>query len=283
MHIIAADDERLALQVLIHAINEAMPTATVHSFSIGKEALAFARENCVDIAFLDIDLYDIQGVELARQLKEIHPKVNIVFVTGYPQYAVDAYVLYASGYLLKPVTAEKIAGELSHLRYPVPAIAHDRPMVQCFGNFEVFMEGEPVQFLRTKSKEILAYLVDRRGAGCTAAELAAVLWEDGIYDRSRQKQLSVIRLDLIKSLQLAGIEDILVRRHDALAINPDAIDCDYYRVLKGDRLAANSFLGEYMSHYSWAEYTTALLNMRYMETDSGTPATCQTPIGGETK
>lgn len=120
------------------------------------------------------------------------------------------------------------------------------------------------------------YLVDRR-------VLAAVLWEDGVYDRSRQKQLSVIRLDLIKSLQQAGIEDVLVRGHDALAINPVAVDCDYYKLLKGDPTAANAFLGEYMAHYSWAEYTTALLNIRYR--DVGAAITDMTLDGkkGETE
>lgn len=262
MNIIAVDDERLALHMLVSTINEVLPTATVYAFAAGNEALNFANDNIIDIAFLDIEMYDIQGVVLAKKLEKIHPRLNVIFVTGHTQYAVDAYALYASGYLLKPITSEQIAQQIAHLRYPVTELLQQKPIIQCFGGFDIFVNGAPVQFRRAKSKELLAYLVDRRGAGSTAAELASVLWEDGGYDRSRQKQLSVIRLDLIKSLQQADIEDILVRGQNILAVNPKAVICDYYSMLEGDTDAVNSFLGEYMSQYSWAEYTTALLSMR---------------------
>ncbi|MEG1778005.1 MAG: response regulator, partial [Angelakisella sp.] len=73
MNIIAVDDERLALQMLVSTINEVLPAAKVHAFAAGKDALDFACDNTVDIAFLDIELYDIQGVALAKKLKKIHP------------------------------------------------------------------------------------------------------------------------------------------------------------------------------------------------------------------
>ena len=110
---------------------------------------------------------------------------------------------------------------------------------------------------------MLAYLVDRRGASCTLAEIGAILWEDSIYDRSRQKQLSVIRLDLLKSLQRAGIEEILVKARNALSVDPDAFDCDYYMALEGDSVAVNSFIGEYMMPYTWAEFTNGGLNSKF--------------------
>ena len=140
----------------------------------------------------------------------------------------------------------------------------DKPVrIQCFGNFEVFVKGEPLRFLRSKCKELLAFLVDRRGGCCGAAEIADALWEDGIYDRSRQKQFSVIRADLIKSLKLAEAEYILAVNRDSLAVKPEEFDCDYYMMLAGDSVAINSFAGEYMSAYPWAEFTTAAITDKY--------------------
>ena len=123
----------------------------------------------------------------------------------------------------------------------------------------MFINEKPMPFLRSKSKELLAYLVDRRGAGVDRAEMAAILWENMPYDRSIQKQLNVIRSDLLKSLEDAGILNIVVQSRNSLAINPKAFDCDYYMALSGDVMAFNDFHGEYMAQYSWAEFTTGAL------------------------
>ena len=101
MHIIATDDEQSALNVLMGAIKEAVPVATVHGFRNPLEALEFMKETKCEIAFLDIQMREMSGIILARKLKEIYPKVNIVFVTGYSQYANEAFALNASGYVYK--------------------------------------------------------------------------------------------------------------------------------------------------------------------------------------
>lgn len=206
----------------------------------------------------------ISGIEFAKQLKMLCPHVNIIFVTGFSQYAMDALALRPSGYLMKPATSQKVLDELKYLRNPPQRKdASKRIQVKCFGSFEVFCDNYPVQFLRAKSKEMLAFLVDRHGSGCTSAEIADALWDDGVYDRSRQKQFSVIRLDLIKSLKQAGIEDILVMNHGEMSVDITKFDCDYYDALAGDSVAINSFMGEYMLQYSWAEYITSRLSTRF--------------------
>jgi two-component SAPR family response regulator len=266
MKILAVDNERPALEILERAIMEAVSDAEMKSFSHAGEAVRAVRENGFrpDVAFLDIEMPGMTGLELAKQLKLAWPAVNIVFVTGFSQYAFDAMEQRPSGYVMKPVTREKILLELNNLRNPPERKASPkRVCIQCFGGFRVFAGGQAVTFHRAKSKEMLAYLVDRRGAGCSAAALASILWEDGIYDRSRQKQLAVIRSDLARTLEEVGAEDILVKARDSLAVNPDAFECDYYRALAGDSVAVNQFMGEYMSPYAWAEYTTGALEEKY--------------------
>ena len=112
MKILCIDDEPLALEMLEEAIQEAKPDADVKAFRKQSELLAEAQKNGCDIAFLDIHMRGMNGVELAKELKEINPKMNIIFVTGYDEYTGDAMRLRASGYVMKPVTKEKLEEEL---------------------------------------------------------------------------------------------------------------------------------------------------------------------------
>lgn len=121
MNIIAVDDEQPALNLLENAIRKASPGARPACFTFAEEALAYAEQHPIDIAFLDVEMGEMSGIELARRLIALHPKVNIIFVTGYEKYMDDAFGLYASGYVRKPVRLQRIQKELSHLRYPVEA------------------------------------------------------------------------------------------------------------------------------------------------------------------
>lgn len=266
MNIITIDDEEFALRALNRAVKEAVPDATVHSFDDVNDLMKDIRENgyAPDVVFADIEMSDMNGMELTQYIKTIYPKVNIIFVTGFSQYALDAYALRPSGYLTKPVTKEEILNELQNLRCPPERTVPEKPVyIRCFGNFEVKLHGEVVNFSRSKSMEVLAYLVSRQGNLSFMTEIADILWEDGIYDRSRQKQLSVIRHDLIKTLEEKGISEILTVSRSAMAIVPDAFDCDYYMMLAGDSVALNHFQGEFMNQYSWAEITTASLTSKF--------------------
>lgn len=254
MNILAVDDEALALGDLRAAIQKALPANTPACFQSPELALDYAREHPVDVAFLDVDMPEISGLSLAKTIKDFHPAANIIFVTGYRQYAGDAFELHASGYLLKPVQAERIMQELQDLRHPINSTSGYRIHVQCFGNFEVFVDGIPVRFARDKSKEVLAYLVDRQGATVTTAELCAVLWEDRKYSRS---YVSVILSDLIQSLKDVGAEHMVIRQWNRIAVNPALFWCDSYAFAKGDAVAVNAYSGEYMAQYSWAERINA--------------------------
>ena len=178
MNILALDDEETALEGLVSAIKKAEPSAVIYSFRKPKEALEFCKSTLCEVALLDIQMRNINGVELAKELKLINPSINIIFTTGYADYMHDAFELHASGYLMKPVTSEKVRKELDNLRYYVQPAEKNKVRFQTFGNFEVFIGGQPVKFKYNMTKEMLAYLVDRNGALCTNNEIMAVLWAD---------------------------------------------------------------------------------------------------------
>ncbi|SDB29799.1 response regulator [Eubacterium oxidoreducens] len=256
MEIIAVDDEKLALESLVQSIEKASPKATVHGFRLGADAITYALEHKCDIAFLDIELRGESGLDIAASLKEIYPKINIIFTTGYGEYAGDAFGIHASGYVMKPVTEEKIATELKNLRHPYED-SEKKLQVKAFGNFEVFAGGQPLKFQYTKAKELLAYLVDRNGAMVSNQELLVTLWEDDDLENDHSSYLKNIRKDLVETLAAVGHEDVLVRQRGKMGILPGKIACDYFDYLNGENMDA--YRGEYMSQYSWSELTHGLL------------------------
>lgn len=260
MHILATDDEQSALNILMGAIREAVPQATVHGYRNPEEALEFIKETKCEIAFLDIQMREMSGIVLAKKLKELYPKINIVFVTGYSRYANEAFALHASGYVYKPVTADKIVTEMENLRTPVKW-KDTRVVINTFGSFELVVNGEVVSFGREKAKEMLAYLVDKQGRGATRKELATVLLERDDYSRSTQNYLSKIIKELTVALKRVGVEKILKRGMNSYAVNMDEFACDLYDYEKDDATPdeINRFQGEYMKQYSWAEVTLARL------------------------
>ena len=161
MKIIAVDDEKIALQGLLSSIQKAAPTAQLHGFRYADEALAHVEAHSCDVAFLDIEMRGMSGVELAQRLKDLNPDVNIIFATGFGSYRDTAFDLHASGYLIKPITEEGVRRELENLRRP--PLAPKRLRAVTFGNFQILAAGEPVRFKYQKTKELLAYLIDRRG------------------------------------------------------------------------------------------------------------------------
>ena len=261
MRILCVDDERLILE-LTESMCRALPQRPeVIGFQRATEALAWLKQHNADIALLDINLPDMNGIMLAAKIKEIRSRIAIIFLTGYAEYAMDAFALHASGYLMKPISEERLAAEIN---YAIQTIQADRNktkgtdiFVRTFGSFDVLVNGQSILFSRSKAKELLAYLVDRRGSFVTRATAFSVLWENRQYDRPMQKQFDVVLRSLRTTLESYGISDIIVMNRGNIRVNPERFDCDLYRFYDGDINTVNSYHGEYMSEYSWASITEA--------------------------
>ena len=248
MRIICVDDEQLQLTRLENEVRKAMPKENnISSYINPLDALKENKTQKVDLAFLDIDMPGINGIELAKHLKKINPLVNVIFVTAYDSYALDAYKIHASGYLSKPVKAEKIKEELEALRYPIDLKGEKKIQCKCFGNFEVFYQGEPLRFSYKKSKEVFAYLVDREGSAININELNAILWEE-----DHPSYLRNLIADIQSTLKNIDANDVFIKRHNECYIDPTRIDCDAYEYKKGNPNAVRMYRGEYMIQYSWA-------------------------------
>lgn len=259
MNIIAADDEKLVLDGMVEAIKKVAPSAQVYAFTDPGEIIKFAEDTMCDVAFLDIEMGYMSGIEVAKKLKQKNPKINIIFATGYSEYMGIGMKMHVSGYLLKPVSCEDVRDELENLRNPVEGTIAEsgKPVVKCFGNFDIFVKGKSLSFERSKSRELLAYLVDRRGSAVTSGELRAVLWEDSEDDKSTANYLQQVKKDLVTTLKKEGISNILVTSWNKYAIDVNAIECDYYDYLNNKPEGVRAYNGEYMSQYSWGEFFKA--------------------------
>lgn len=257
MTALCVDDELLPLQAMERAVAKSPDITETAAFTDEREALKWAEENKVDIAFLDIELHEMNGIELAKELAKLHPDISVVFCTSFEQYALRAIKLHMDvGYLTKPFRSSQILEEIEYIKKKKSV----RPRLNavCFGNFDVFADKKPLEFKRKKTKELLAYLIDRRGAEAGSAELCSVLWESEDDARNRDYLYHLIS-DLKNSLSSAGLEDVLQTTNTGYSVDRDLIDCDFYRYLAGDEQMKRQYTGEYMRQYSWSEVTNAWL------------------------
>jgi transcriptional regulator with XRE-family HTH domain len=117
-NVIMVEDRRVVLAGSLPVLEKVLPNATVVGFTRPSEALEYARSNPIALAFLDIELGKTSGLELCSKLLEINPRTNVVYLTAYSEYSLDAWGTGASGFMLKPITVEGIQAQLKNLRYP---------------------------------------------------------------------------------------------------------------------------------------------------------------------
>ncbi|MCR4650477.1 MAG: response regulator [Lachnospiraceae bacterium] len=264
MRVLAVDDERIILDDFVEMLQNMEEVTTVNAFTDCERALEFIASNDVDVAFLDINMRGMDGITLAKKAKVIKPGLNIIFLTAYPEYSLEAMKIHASGYLVKPATVEDVRKELKDLRVPVDENNECRLKIQCFGNFEAYVDGYPIPFKYIKTKELLAYLVDRRGAYCSNGEILGALWEDKEVTLSLENYLRNLVSDLRNVFKENKLDKVILKKKGMIGIVPSQLECDYYRWIEGDPIAINAFNGEYMSQYSWAESTLAGIESKVM-------------------
>lgn len=121
-NVIIVDDDMIILKGSIPIIKSVIPNASVIGFTHPSKAIEYAKNNKVALAFLDIELGNTSGLELCSTLLEINPRTNVVFVTAYSNYALNAWGTRAVGFILKPITAESVSEMVKRLRYPLKGV-----------------------------------------------------------------------------------------------------------------------------------------------------------------
>ena len=266
MRAICVDDERILAEELAAMCMELPQIHEARSFVWASDALDYLENNPVDLALLDIDMPGINGIQLAAKIKNKWPDTAIIFITGYSQYAVDAFAVRAVGYLMKPVSKSALAADVAYALSGRQKKLTGRVVVRTFGSVDVVVNDKPVKFKLAKCKELLAYLVDRQGSSVTRAELSSVIWEDRVYDRRQQKQLDTYIRALRQTLKEYEIEGMIEMQGGSLRAVPEQFTCDAYLFFSGDSDMINAYRGEYMNAYSWASITEGTMFWKQRET-----------------
>lgn len=260
---LTVDDRELIVTLMQNILRELDPKGTHLGAIHVKDALRLAKQTPLDVAFLDVEMPEEEnGIALGKQLKKLHPRLNIVIITGHREYALDAFELDASGYLLKPLTQDAVAHQLSVLRFDREKRGKSLRL-RCFGTFEAYHNGKPLAFSYSKTKELLACLVDRRGAVCSNDVLVGCLWPEEPVNQLTKGRLRKYLKDLKDTFARAGISELILHQERVgIGLDVSGLDCDYYRYLQGDPAAVSQFRGLYMSQYDFPEETRGELVYR---------------------
>jgi two-component SAPR family response regulator len=261
--VIAVDDDAINLEIFQVEAESLENVEIVGLFQSPKEALDFVSRTSVDIAVLDIEMPEINGIELGHRLKESSPDIALIYITGSKEYAFDAFQLEASAYLTKPYFQKDIENAVSRaIRLSgKETVQPEKPdiFIRTFGRFEIFVNDRPVEFSSSKAKEMLALIVDRKGGIVTTEEMITYLWEDRPDDDKSRNLCRKVIQRLHNQLEKQGIDNIIIRHNRGRSLDIGKVTCDYYEYLEGSKERKHEFRGEYMMNYSWAEETLATL------------------------
>ncbi len=258
MRVIYVDDEKPNLDNFKFTTQDFSEIKSLTMFQNGEEALEYAKSNIVDVAFCDMEMPGLHGLALGTKVKEINPSIRIVFVTAYSQYAMDAWGVDATGYVMKPYLPSDIKKELNKCK-SAPLPSSRRVVIDTVPAFSVSVAGKAVHISSAKARELLAVLVDSGDKGITTGEGIAILWPDRPNDTNTQSLFRMTFKRLADSLEEADIGDIIESKGMRRFIRTDMVDCDLYRILSGDTDAIKKYDGQYLREYEWAEDRNAQL------------------------
>ena len=206
MRAVIIDDEKPALDELTFLLNKSN-SEIIGAFSSPSSGLEFILREKPDVVFLDIDMPQINGLELALKIQSNLPAVIIVFVTAYAQYALEAFRVYPLDYILKPVDETRFASTIEHVRRRLSEnekTSSRLPTIKCFGKFEILIDNEPVKFQTQKSKELLAFLLCNIDSPIYRDELSRILFDTG-DDKNDSNNFRVTMYRLRNSLLNSGL------------------------------------------------------------------------------
>jgi len=255
---IIVDDEQLMLKRFVRLSASIPDLNIVGQFESAVDSLHYVENNPVELAFLDVEMPIMNGIELAKRLREIRRDIMIVFVSAYNDYLWDSNQIGGDFYIMKPYSSETLEMAMERIRL-IARRQMKELYIQLFGRFLVLKDAKPLP-LTGKAKEILALVVTKRGKEVSNESIYSTLWEGRAYSNEKMGVYYNALRRLKVSLKKAGYENLLISARHGQKVNTDLFDCDYYDWLDGKMKPAASFRDEFLSEYSWGEEILAAMS-----------------------
>jgi len=255
MKAIIVDDMPKAVRLLTRILEKLEGVEVIQTFTDSLAVVEYMADNVVDLVFMDVEMPGLDGLELTSDIQKMQKIPEVVFVTGHPQYSLEAWKTDALAYLVKPYTNQDIQKVIDKYRKIHPekkAAAHIK--IHCFPSFGLFVDGKGVVIRSKKAREVLAYLVHSRGEWVENSKMAYILLGDEIDEESARNNFRMYLYRLNQALQAAGISELVERAYGKTRVDTSKFVCDYYRYLDGEY---QLFHGDYLQDYSWSEPAVA--------------------------
>lgn len=262
MRTIVMNAEKEAIQEFLFEAQGIQELEIQETFQNASEALDYVDSNLVELAILDVHMAEMDGILLGYELRKRNPEILLIYITGDERYAMEAIRLHVAAYITKPYSKEDLQYAVETARL-LSRRRRKRIFARTFGYFDVFVDGKPIMFKSAKAKELLAFLIDRRGGIVTTDQMISALWEDRPNDEATQNLCSKLVKTLQKELKAYGADDMLVVARGNRRVDTELFECDLYDMLDGSKKVREQYMGEYLLDYSWSENRNALLD-RYL-------------------
>lgn len=261
------DDEQLAVNNLIHILKQIPDLEIVGGFTEIDPFLTCLSKNDIQLVFLDIEMPEITGLNLAARIIEEHKDIEVVFATAYNQYAVEAFELNAVDYILKPLSANRIKKTIERVKERLlrdKSVVGKKIFIRCLGGFDILVDGKVIPFTLSKAKEILAYLINNMGKSLGWMTIADDIWPDAYDDKKLMNNFHVASFSLRTFLNENGISEIFDYSRNIYRVDIDKFTCDFlqlhdtyneYKKTKEINTHPHTFkTGEYLENlpYIWA-------------------------------
>jgi two-component SAPR family response regulator len=230
MRVIVVDDENHVLMRMERLISQIPEIVSIKCFKNPSEALEYIHDNTVDVAFIDIEMPEMDGLALSSLIMEQCPNLEVIFVTAHDEYALKAYQTNAIGYLLKPVLLEDIKKQVERIiRYRKPPVSNIKSLYfNVFGRFFISSDENKkdiISFRTEKSEELLAFLLIQQGKPVSRDMICEKLWPDMDIDRAT-RNFHTTAYNIRHSLNELGISDMLIRTHNSYSLKQSYLSSD---------------------------------------------------------
>lgn len=235
---IVIDDERPAIKELEFLLRAHDVIEVVGTYTNPQRALMELPEVNPQVVFLDINMPQLQGIDLASQLLDPCPQMQVIFVTAYDQYAVEAFELHALDYLLKPVGAERLSKTVQRIvakAPPAPSVADRHLVITTFGRFSLGWSGqEPLKWRTEKTRELFAFLLHHAGREVRKEEILDAVFPDQPLERAVHQLHNGIYY-IKKALQTYGVgqEQMTIEGSYRLSLQDVLVDALRFQSLLG--------------------------------------------------